>query len=85
MTSVTETIGVRKVSVALPDTLNQEGIMSSLHLYDTTKSSAALKHHDYGFVLALICLALALVIASAIFTPAPVGTGINDQIWFVGP
>ena len=85
MTSVTETIGVRKVSVAMPDTPNQEGIMSSLHLHDTTKSRAALKHHDYGFVLALICLALALVIASAIFTPAPVGTGINDQIWFVGP
>ena len=85
MTSVTETIGVRKLSVALPDTPNQEGIMSSLHLYDTTKSRAALRHHDYGFVLALISLALALVIASAIFTPAPVGTGINDQIWFVGP
>jgi len=83
VTSVTETIGVRKVSVALPETPNQEGIMSSL--YDTTKSRAALKHHDYGFVLALICMALALVVASAIFTPAPVGTGINDQIWFVGP
>jgi hypothetical protein len=82
---VTETIGVRKVSVALPVTPNQEGIMSSLHLYDTTKSRAALKHRDYGFVLALISLALALVVASAIFTPAPVGTGINDQIWFVGP
>ena len=85
MTSVTETIGVRKLSVALPDTPNQEGIMSSLHLYDTTKSRAALRHNDYGFVVALICLALALVVASAIFTPAPVGTGINDQIWFVGP
>jgi hypothetical protein len=85
VTSVTETIGVRKVSVALPDTPNQEGIMSSLHLYDTTKFRAALKHHDYGFVLALICMALALVVASAIFTPATVGTGINDQIWFVGP
>jgi len=85
VTSVTETIGVRKLSVALPDTPNQEGIMSSLHLYDTTKSRAALRHHDYGFVLALISLALALVVASAIFTPAPVGAGINDQIWFVGP
>jgi hypothetical protein len=30
-------------------------------------------------------MALALVAASAIFKPAPVGTGINDQIWFVGP
>jgi len=45
VTSVTETIGVRKVSVALSDTPNQEGIMSSLHLYDTTKSRAALKCH----------------------------------------
>ena len=43
-----------------------------------------LKHH-YGFILALVCMALALVVASAIFKPAPVGTGINDQIWFVGP
>jgi hypothetical protein len=59
--------------------------MSSLHFYDTTKSRTALKHHDHGFVLALVCLALALVIASALFTPAPVGTGINDQIWFAGP
>jgi hypothetical protein len=40
---------------------------------------------DYDFILALVCMALALVVASAIFTPATVGTGINDQIWFVGP
>ena len=56
--------------------------MSSLS--ETTKQSADLKHGDYGFILALICMALALVVASAIFKP-PVGTGINDQIWFVGP
>jgi hypothetical protein len=59
--------------------------MSSLYLYDTTKSKAALKHHDHGFVLALVCLALALAIASVLFTLAPVATGINDQIWFAGP
>ncbi len=59
--------------------------MSSLHLYDTTKHRAGLKHRDYGFVLALVCLALAVVVANALFTPAPVGTGINDQIWFAGP
>ena len=57
--------------------------MSSLS--ETTKQSADLKHGDYGFILALICMALALVVASAIFKPAPVGAGINDQIWFVGP
>jgi len=59
--------------------------MSSLHLYDTAKYKAALKHRDYGFILALVCMALALVVASAIFAPAPVDTGMNDQIWFVGP
>jgi len=64
---------------------NQEGNVSTLNLYDTTKSKADLKHHDYGFVLALICMVLALLVASAIFAPAPAGAGINDQIWFVGP
>ena len=38
---------------------------------------------DYGFILALIGMALALVVASVVFTPAPVGTGI--EITAVGP
>ena len=59
--------------------------MSSVQLSETTKQRADLQHGDYGFILALICMALALVVASAIFKPAPVGTGINDQIWFAGP
>jgi hypothetical protein len=59
--------------------------MSSVQLSETTKQGAALKHGDYGFILALICMALALVVASAIFKPAPVVRDINDQIWFVGP
>jgi hypothetical protein len=70
---------------AVPDAADKERIMSSLHLSDTTKSKGDLKHHDYGFVLVLICMALALVVASAIFAPVPIGTGINDQTWFVGP
>ena len=32
---------------------------------------------DYGFILALVCMALVIVVASAIFAPAPVGSGIN--------
>jgi hypothetical protein len=59
--------------------------MSSVQLYETTKQRADHKHGDYGFILALVCMALALVVASAIFKPTPVGTGVNDQIWFVGP
>ena len=59
--------------------------MSSVHLYETTTHRADLKHRDYGVILALVCMVLALVLASAIFTPTPVGRGINDQISFVGP
>jgi hypothetical protein len=40
---------------------------------------------NYGFILALIGMALALVVASVVFTPAPVGTGINSEITSVGP
>jgi hypothetical protein len=53
--------------------------MSSVHLYETTKHKADLKHRDYGFVLALICVAVALVVASAIFAPVPVGSKISNQ------
>ena len=46
----------------------------------------ARKHPEYGFILALVCLALGLVVASVIFTPEAVGNGINSgESWFVGP
>jgi hypothetical protein len=56
-------------------------------LYQTNEK-ADLKHTDYtdyGFILALFCMVLVLVAASAIFTPAPVGTGITSKITSVGP
>jgi hypothetical protein len=59
--------------------------MSSVQLHETTKHKADLKHHDYGFVLALICMVLALVVASAIFAPLPVGSEISNQMSLVGP
>jgi len=37
-----------------------------------------------GLVLVLICTALTLFVASAIFSPAPVGSGISDESWLVG-
>jgi hypothetical protein len=43
-------------------------------------------HPEYRFFLALVCLALGLVVASLIFTPQAVGTGMNTgESWFVGP
>ena len=44
------------------------------------------KHPEYGFILALVCLALGLVVASVIFAPAAVGAGMKGgESWFVGP
>jgi len=42
-----------------------------------TYQKADLQDRDYGFILALVCMALAIVVASTIFAPAPVGSGIN--------
>ena len=53
-------------------------------LYQTHQTTD-LKRRDYGFVLALVCMVLALVVASVIFTPAPVGAGITSEIMSVGP
>jgi hypothetical protein len=59
--------------------------MSSIQLYETTKQRADRKRGDYGFILALVCVALALVVASAIFAPLPVGSEISNQMSLVGP
>ena len=52
----------------------QEVTMSLLHQTDVYQgSNEKAQHSGYGFVLALICVALALVLASVMFTPAFVG------------
>jgi hypothetical protein len=57
--------------------------MSSVQLYETTKRTADLKRGDYGFVL--VCMALALVVASAIFAPLPSVVKLSNQMLLVGP
>jgi hypothetical protein len=52
-------------------------------LYDTYQNTD-LKDRDRGFILVLVCMALALVVASAIFAPAPVGSGITSEITTTG-
>lgn len=42
------------------------------------------KRGEYGLILALLGIAVALVIASAI-SPVSFGEGINDEIALVGP
>ena len=51
-----------------------------------THERTGLKHRDYsfirdyGFILALVCMALALVVVGAIFTPA-----LASELTYVGP
>jgi hypothetical protein len=54
-------------------------------VYETPKALSDRKRPEYSFFLVLVSMALALVVASAIFTPAPVGAGITSEITSVGP
>ena len=54
-------------------------------VYETPKAQSDRKRPEYSVVLVLVCMALVLVVASAIFTPAPVGAGITSEITSVGP
>ena len=56
-----------------------------MSLFYPTQERADLKQRDYSFILALISMALAVVVASAVFAPAPVGAGITSEITSVGP
>jgi hypothetical protein len=62
--------------------------MSLVHSANQTTDLKQRGHgfiRNYGFILALICMALALVVASAIFKPMPVGSGITSELTTVGP
>jgi hypothetical protein len=68
-------------------TRKQEAIMSFVQQGDVYRKlqKADRKHHEYSFILVLFCMALGIVVASAIFAPIPVGEGINTDTWSVGP
>ena len=54
-------------------------------IYETPIQNTNRKHREFGFVLALVCIALALVLASAIFTPVTIGSGLSNEVSLVGP
>jgi hypothetical protein len=56
-------------------------LLQKTDVYQGSNEKAGRKHLEYGFILVLICVALALVLASVMFTPAPVG----GEIPLVGP
>jgi hypothetical protein len=68
--------------------------MSTLHethVYQLRNERADHKHPGYGyFALVLVCMALALVFSSAVFSsavvaPAPVSAGISHELPPLGP
>ena len=59
-------------------------LLDKTDVYQTWNERADRKHPEYGFVLVLVCMALILLAAGAISSPAPVGSGISDEIWLIG-
>jgi len=59
-------------------------LVQKTDVYQGSEEKAASKHSDYGFILVLISVALALVVASVVFTPASVG-GVPPLGPYVGP
>jgi hypothetical protein len=55
-------------------------------VYETPKAQFDRKRPEYGFILSLVCVALALAVASAKLTPATIGSGFNNNdTLVVGP
>jgi hypothetical protein len=81
------TVSYDGVSPEMSDHRKQEAIMSFVQQSDVYRNlqKADHKDHGYSFILVLFCLALGIVVASAIFAPLPVGEGINTDTWSVGP
>ena len=61
--------------------------MSLLHHTDVYRDLRKIerKHRGYSLILVLFCMALALIVVSAIFAPTSVGSGISSEAWFAGP
>jgi hypothetical protein len=57
----------------------------SAEVLERQKEDADRNHRGYGFVLALVCVALALVLASEFFAPVSIGSGIDGEASLVGP
>jgi hypothetical protein len=57
-------------------------LLQKTDVYQRSEEKSARKHSDYGFILALICVALALLVASVAFTPATVTPPVAS---YVGP
>jgi hypothetical protein len=60
-------------------------LIQKTDVYRSSNEKVERKRRDYSVILALLCVALGLAVASAIFTPVSIGSGINSETWLVGP
>jgi hypothetical protein len=58
-------------------------LLQKTDIYQPSEEKAARKY--YGFILALICVALALFVISVAFTPAPVDGQTPPVAPYMGP
>jgi hypothetical protein len=63
---------------------DQMSLLQKTDVYQVSEAKGAHKRSDYGFILVLICVALALVVVGVAFTPAPIG-GVPALAPYVGP
>jgi hypothetical protein len=54
-------------------------LLQKTDVYQGSEAKAVRKHPEYGFILVLICVVLALVVASIMFRP------VGGEITLVGP
>jgi hypothetical protein len=57
-------------------------LSQSTEVYERQKEDVDRNDRGYGFILALVCVGLALVLAGAIFAPVSIR---GSQTWLVGP
>jgi hypothetical protein len=54
-------------------------------VFPRTQQRTDRKHRDYGIIFTLVCVALALILASAIFAPALLFSGVTGELATIGP
>jgi hypothetical protein len=60
-------------------------LIQKTDVYRSRNEKAEPKRRDNSVILALLCVALGLAVAGAIFTPVSIGSGMNSETWLVGP
>jgi hypothetical protein len=60
-------------------------VVAHAHERTDLKHTDYIDRTDYGFILTLFCMVLALVVAILVFKPTPVGAGVTSEITVVPP